>query len=96
MCIGPIRKFLLIQFPASSSIILTGARLSIGLSYGAVVLAGLLAGTPGLGRDISLASFAGETASVLAYTVVAAFAGLAMFWLLQAIENRIVVWRNVA
>ncbi len=96
MRIGPIRKFLLIQFPAASSIILTGARLSIGLAYGAVVLAGLLAGTPGLGRDISLASFAGETASVLAYTVVAAFAGLAMFWLLQAIENRIVVWRNVA
>lgn len=96
MCIGPIRKFLLIQFPAASSIILTGARLSIGLAYGAVVLAGLLAGTPGLGRDISMASFAGETASVLAYTVVAAFAGLGMFWLLQALEKRVVVWRNVA
>lgn len=96
MRVRPIKNFLFIQFPAASSIVLTGARLSIGLAYGAVVLAGLLAGTPGLGRDISLASFAGDTASVLAYTVVAAFAGLAMFWFLQTVENRIFVWRNVA
>ena len=91
--LGWVHQFFLVRLPAASAIILTGARLSVNRAYGAVLLAGLLAGTPGIGREIQLARFNSETLAVLSYTVVAALVGLLLFRLFQSLENRFIAWR---
>ena len=94
--LSPTAQIVFLRIPSASSVVLMGTRLSVGLAYGSVVLAGLLAGTPGLGRDISFAAFSGETESVLSYTVISGYIGVALFTLLRKIEHRLVFWRNVA
>lgn len=87
------RRMWSVRLPAASAMITTGLRLTVNRAYGGVVLGGLLAGTPGIGRNIQLARVNADSDLVLAYTVIAATLGVAFFWAFKFLEEKIVKWR---
>jgi len=88
-----VTRGLLVRLPAASAHIVTGLRLSVNRAYGAVLLAGLLAGTPGLGRSIALARLNGDSLAVLGLAVFAGLIGVFFFWLFGELERRVISWR---
>ena len=82
-----------VRLPAASAIVISGVRQTVNRAYGAVILAGFLAGTPGLGRDINLSNIRGDDAGLLAYVVVAGVVSVAMYQLFVFLEKRLVRWR---
>lgn len=83
----------IIRLPAASAIIVSGIRQSVNRAYGAVILAGFIAGTPGFGNDINLASLRGSDASLLGYVVIAGVISILLYRLTVMLESRVVTWR---
>jgi ABC-type nitrate/sulfonate/bicarbonate transport system permease component len=92
----PLTHVMAIRIPAASAIVITGIRQSVNRAYGSVILAGFLAGTPGLGRDISLANLRGDDATLLAYVVVAGIVSVFLYQVFVWGERQVVRWRVVA
>lgn len=84
-----------VSLPGAVGMAMTGVRLTVNRAYGAVILAGLIAGTPGIGRDIQIARLNADYESVVGFSVVAALVGVFFFWLFKEIEARTVHWRTV-
>lgn len=70
----------------------TGVRLSIQRAYGAVVLSGLVIGTPGLGAMLRLAQINAESDSVIALALVMALVGLLFFYAFSYLEGKLAPW----
>jgi ABC-type nitrate/sulfonate/bicarbonate transport system permease component len=94
--IPALPRALFLRIPAASAQIMTGLRLTVNRAYGAVVLGGLLAGTPGIGRLIQLARLNGDSLSVLGYAFVAGMIGVLFFWAFGKLEEVFVRWRAVS
>jgi ABC-type nitrate/sulfonate/bicarbonate transport system permease component len=61
-----------------------------------VILGGLLAGTPGIGRLIQVARLNGDSLAVLGYAALAGLIGVLFFWLFGELERVLVKWRPVS
>ena len=94
--IPPLQRILFVRIPSASAIIASGIRQTVSRAYGSVILAGFLAGTPGLGRDINLANIRGDDATLLAYVVIAGLLAVFLYRLFSLLESAIVKWRVVA
>lgn len=92
----PLAKALYFRIPAASAHIVTGIRLTVNRAYGAVILGGLLAGTPGIGRLIQVARLNGDSLAVLGYATLAGLIGVLFFWLFGELERVLVKWRPVS
>jgi ABC-type nitrate/sulfonate/bicarbonate transport system permease component len=94
--IRPMLGLLAIRLPAASAIVVSGIRQSVNRAYGAAILAGFLAGTPGLGRDINLANLRGDDVALLSYVVIAGIVSVLLYQAFVWAERRFVHWRVVA
>jgi len=94
--VAPVLGLIAIRLPAASAIVVSGIRQSVNRAYGAVILAGFLAGTPGLGRDINLANLRGDDAALLSYVVIAGIVSVVLYQAFVWAERRFVHWRVVA
>jgi ABC-type nitrate/sulfonate/bicarbonate transport system permease component len=90
-----LERLFFIALPAASVIVTTGLRLSASRAYAAVVLAGIIAGTPGIGYQISLARLSADSAIMLAYALTAGLIGVLFFYGFSEIERRAIQWRPV-
>lgn len=94
--IGLSLHVLVLRMPSASAIILSGMRQTVSRAYGVVLLAGLIAGTPGFGRDINLANLKGADDALLAYVLLAGIVSVALYRLLVWAERLVVGWRVAA
>jgi len=92
----PWQLLFYVRVPSALGMIMTGVRLTVNRAYGAVVLAGLIAGTPGIGRDLYLARVNADYEAFLGFAVIAALVGVLFFWVFKEIESRTVRWRTVS
>ena len=86
-------NLLFVSLPSASILVLTGLRLSASRAYGTVVLAGVIAGTPGIGYQIALARLTADSSVMLAYALVAGIIGVVMFYGFSAVEKMAIRWR---
>jgi len=87
-----LEKAIFLLLPSAAVMVATGLRLSWSRAYGAVVLAGVIAGTPGIGSQIGIAQLSAEPAPILAYALIAGLMGVFFFSLVSAIERSVVRW----
>lgn len=84
-----------LKFPTALPYVFAGLKTAAVLSViGAVVGEFLSGGTGGLGRRISIASLNLRTDHVFGLIVVLSILGLLVYWLVVAIERRVVHWRE--
>jgi len=81
-----------VVFPSALPEIFTGARLSIGIVYGTLIAAEIIAGNSGLGWMILDAGRFLRSDYVFAGILIIGAMGLALNWLLLALEARFVHW----
>jgi taurine transport system permease protein len=84
--------FRYLVFPSALPEIFTGARLAIGIVYGTLIAAEIIAGSSGLGWMILDAGRFLRSDYVFVGILMIGVMGLALNWLLVAIEARIVHW----
>jgi ABC-type nitrate/sulfonate/bicarbonate transport system permease component len=89
---GRVQALQVILLPAILIFLATGIRLSIQRAYGAVVVSGLVIGTPGLGAMLRLAQINADSAGVFALALVMALVGLGLFYSFASLEQRISPW----
>lgn len=88
-------EFFFLRLPSAFQEISLGVRLSVSRAYSAVLISGLLAGTPGFGEAIDIARLNADSDTLLAYVVISAFLGVAFFYLIAALLGRFVKWQQV-
>ncbi len=81
-----------VVFPSALPEIFTGARLSIGIVYGTLIAAEIIAGSNGLGWMILDAGRFLRSDYVFVGILIIGTMGLALNWLLVTLENRLVHW----
>ncbi len=86
---GRLRWILL---PSAAGHIATGLRLSASLAIILAITAELIAGSPGLGRGISLAQSAGDEVTMYAHVVATGLLGVVVSLGLLAAERRVLAW----
>jgi ABC-type nitrate/sulfonate/bicarbonate transport system permease component len=90
--IGTAESLWRIVLPSSLPFIGTAMRIAAPASLVVTVVAGLLGGSPGLGRSIYLAQSAGEVANMYALVVVLGVLGVAAQGISSAAERRLLHW----
>lgn len=81
-----------VQVPSAMPHILTGLRISATLALILAVTAELVAGSPGLGRDLALGQSAGDVVTMYAYVLVIGTFGVCLNLLLGLVEHRVLAW----
>ena len=81
-----------VVFPSALAEIFTGARLAIGIVYGTLIAAEIIAGTTGIGWMILDAGRFLRSDYVFVGIVIIGLMGVALDWLLVALERRVVHW----
>lgn len=81
-----------VVFPSALPEIFTGARLSIGIVYGTLIAAEIIAGSDGLGWMILDAGRFLRSDYVFVGIAIIGVMGLALNWLLVTLENRFIHW----
>ncbi len=81
-----------VVFPSALPEIFTGARLSVGVVYGTLIAAEIIAGHDGLGWMILDAGRFLRSDYVFVGIAMIGLMGLALNWLLVALENRFIHW----
>lgn len=87
------RRLLLVVAPASMPYIFTGIRISATLSLLLAIGAELIAGVPGLGKEILLSQSVPDR--MFALIVVAGLLGMLLAFAVTAIETRLLAWHYV-
>ncbi|MFV0374721.1 ABC transporter permease [Microbacterium sp.] len=81
-----------IVLPSALPYIGTAIRVSAPVSLVIAVVAGLLGGSPGLGKSIFLAQVSGRQDVLFAYVIVLGVLGLIFQWLSQYGEQKLLYW----
>ena len=81
-----------VVFPSALPEIFTGARLSIGVVYGTLIAAEIIAGSDGLGWMILDAGRFLRSDYVFVGIAIIGIMGLALNWLLVTLENKVIHW----
>lgn len=85
----------LVVLPSILVLLGTGIRLSAQRAYGAVIAAGLLIGTPGLGSSLRLAQINNDVEGVFALALTVALVGVGIFYALLLVERRVAPWLHI-
>lgn len=85
----------LVIVPSILVLLGTGIRLSAQRAYGAVIAAGLLIGTPGLGSSLRLAQINNDVEGVFALALTVALVGLGIFYALLLAERKGAPWLHI-
>lgn len=83
-----------IVLPAGMPLILSGMKVSLGISLTLVVLAEMLSGAGGMGAAIVDLQRLFRVQDVYAWVTILAIVGLVIFLLFESLERRIVFWTN--
>jgi ABC-type nitrate/sulfonate/bicarbonate transport system permease component len=86
-------QFFYLYLPSTVSFLGTGIRLSASRAFGTVVVAGIVAGTPGLGARLYLAQANSDINRVFAYVFIMGITGVLIYALFSQIESRLVKWK---
>lgn len=81
-----------VMLPAALPSIITGLRIGVTLGIMVVIVAEMVGGAPGIGREIYLAQSNGEYARMMAFLVLAGALGLAINGALRLLESRTLIW----
>jgi taurine transport system permease protein len=81
-----------VVFPSALAEIFTGARLAIGIVYGTLIAAEIIAGSSGIGWMILDAGRFLRSDYVFVGILIIGLMGIALDWLLLAVEARVVHW----
>ncbi|MFE5646985.1 ABC transporter permease [Rhodococcus sp. NPDC056516] len=87
------RRLALVVAPASMPYIFTGIRISATLSLLLTIGAELIAGVPGLGKEILLSQSVPDR--MFALIIVAGVLGMLLAFAVMAIENRLLAWHYI-
>ena len=90
--LGRARQVLYARLPAASPFIAIGIRISATAAMIVAVVAGLVGGAPGLGRDLLLAQASGENTETFAIVVILGTLGLAISRLIVLLQRRVIFW----
>ena len=82
-----------IYLPSLISVVSTGFRLTASRAFGTVIAAGIIIGTPGLGREMLFAESNAEYERVFSYVIVLGLSGTLIYSFFNFIENRFIHWR---
>ena len=84
-----------VVFPSALPMILTGARIALAAAFSTVVAAELMAAKDGLGWMIFSASRNLRNDVIIIGIVTLGILGMALGWLMLALDRRLVHWRGV-
>ncbi|WOI57867.1 ABC transporter permease [Palleronia sp. LCG004] len=90
--VGRTRRIFRIILPAAAPMILTGAKVGLGLALVLAVLAEMLASSGGLGAEIIDAQRAFRLPEMYAYIVVVSIVGIAQTAILRLLERKLAFW----
>ena len=85
-------RFLKVLLPAAAPFTMTGIRVAGSVSILVAMAVELLAWTPGLGSELGHAQIDERPDFTLAYLFWAGFLGIAINYLFQIVEDRLLVW----
>lgn len=87
-----LRRLARITLPSSVPYIVTGLRISSTVALILAFTAELFMGTPGLGHELNYASAFGLTTRIYALALATGFLGVAVHYLMVALERRALRW----
>ena len=90
--LGRTRQVLFARLPAAAPFIAVGIRISVSAAMIVAVVAGLVGGAPGLGRDLLLSQTSGENAETFAIVLILGILGLAISRLVVLLQRRVIFW----
>lgn len=86
------RVLLRVTLPSTSAYVGTAVRIALPQAFVIAVLAGFLAGCPGLGHSLVEAVLSGDSARLYAVVIVLGWLGLIVFELGHLLERRLLHW----
>jgi ABC-type nitrate/sulfonate/bicarbonate transport system permease component len=83
-----------VVFPTALPYLMTGIRLAAAVALILAVTAGLVIGSPGLGREIALAQSGGAISGMYALALSAGLIGVVINLAMRQVERRILSWHS--
>lgn len=90
--LGRAKQVLYARLPAAMPFIAVGIRISAAAAMIVAVVAGLVGGAPGLGRDLLLSQASGQNTETFAIVVILGILGLAVSRLVVFLQRRLIFW----
>lgn len=90
--LGRVKQVFYARLPAAMPFIAVGIRISAAAAMIVAVVAGLVGGAPGLGRDLLLSQASGENTETFAIVVILGILGLAVSRLVVFLQRRLIFW----
>jgi ABC-type nitrate/sulfonate/bicarbonate transport system permease component len=90
--LGRFERLYRITLPSAVPYIMTGVRISSQVSLILAFTAELFMGVPGLGQEVNYASSYGLTVDLYAYALATGILGVAIHFLVSALERRVLRW----
>lgn len=90
--IRPLSQIRYVLWPTALPYVMTGFRLAATVALVLTITAELVIGSPGLGKEISLARSSGAVAQVYALVIVTGVLGVLVNVLTRLLERRILAW----
>lgn len=90
--IGSWKRIINIIVPSALPLIMTGVRVAAGIGFVVAIVAELVGGAPGIGREMIALQGAGAYKEMYAYVVIAGLLGLAVNSAMTLLETRLLHW----
>jgi len=89
---GRVKQVFYARLPAASPFIAIGVRISVSAAMIVAVVAGLVGGAPGLGKDLLLSQTNGQNTVTFAIVLILGILGLAVSRLVVFLQRRLIFW----
>ncbi len=89
-----VAKLRSVVLPSALPFIATGLRIGASLAIVIAVVGEIVGGAPGLGRQLEVYRQAGLPQTVFAYVIALGLLGVAIYYLLLALERRVLRWHE--
>lgn len=91
---SPFQVFRHVVLPSAAPMVFTGLQIALAAAFSTVVSAELMAATDGLGWMVISASHFLRNDIIVLCILVLGFLGIALAWMLRALDRRVVHWRG--
>jgi len=88
-----MRRIVFVRLGQAVPLLGSGLRIAAGTAFAIAIMAGLVAGGPGLGQNLTLASQANDLPLTFALTIAVGLFGLVILLGFGALERRVTRWR---
>ncbi len=89
---GTVKQIRYARLPGAAPLMALGIRISVTVSLIVAVVAGLIGGAPGLGRDLLISQSNGQSTVTFAIVIVLGLLGLGASRLVVHLQGRLVFW----